>query len=41
MGENIIHTHTLPTAAPEIIRQTVSTLVPGVEDVRKKLRQVG
>ena len=31
MGENIVHTRTLPTDPPEVIRQTVGKPVPGVE----------
>jgi acyl-CoA synthetase len=31
MGENIVHTRTLPSDAPEIVRETVGLPVPGAE----------
>jgi len=31
MGENIVHTRTLPTDRPEIVRETVGKVVPGAE----------
>lgn len=31
MGENLLHTRTLPTDGPDIVRETVGQLVPGAE----------